>query len=111
MKKIIIVIVVLALLGGGAYLYFGRTKPTEAPIAAAAPVTASNAVVAEAKVVPARSATLSLSSGGIVAEVLVKEGDQVATGQVLVRLDTSDLQLKLETAQVDLKQAQADQQA
>src|SRR6266536_3513343 len=113
MKKVIIVIVILMLLGGGAYFYLGRATPTpaEAPVAAAAPVTASNAVVAEAKVVPSRSATLSLSSGGIVAEVLVKEGDQVTAGQVLARLDASDLQLKLEKAQVDLQQAQADQQA
>ncbi len=113
MKKVIIGIIILALLGGGAYFSFGRATlaPAEAPVAAAAPVTASNAVVAEAKVVPSRSATLSLSSGGIVAEVLVKEGDQVTAGQVLARLDDSDLQLKLEKAQVDLKQAQADQQA
>jgi HlyD family secretion protein len=113
MKKLIIGIVGLALLGGGAYFYLGRatSTPAEAPIAAAAPVTASNMVVAEAKVVPSRSATLSLSSGGMVAEVLVKEGDQVTAGQVLARLDASDLQLKLEKAQIDLKQAQADQQA
>jgi len=111
MKKIIIGIVIVMLLGGGAYFSFGRATPTEAPLAAAAPVTASNAIVAEAKVVPARSATLSLSSGGIVAEVLVKEGGQVTAGQVLARLDASDLQLKLEKAQVDLQQAQADQQA
>src|SRR5262245_49507913 len=77
MKKGIIGIVILALLGGAAYLYFGRAAlaPGEAPVAAAAPVTASNAVVAEAKVVPARSATLSFSGGGIVAELLIKEGE------------------------------------
>jgi len=109
MKKLIIGIIILMLLGGGAYFYLGRAAPVpaEAPVAAAAPVTASNAIVAEAKVVPARSATLSLSSGGIVAEVLVKEGDQVQAGQVLARLDDSDLQLKLQKAQVDLKQEQA----
>src|SRR6266536_2919594 len=113
MKKIIIVIVILMLLGGGAYFYLGRATPTpaEAPVAAAAPVTASNMVVAEAKVVPARSATLSLSNGGIVAEVLTRDGEQVTAGQVLARLDASDLQLQLEKAQIDLKQAQADQQA
>jgi HlyD family secretion protein len=113
MKKIIIGIVILALLGGGAYYFFGRAAPApaEAPVAVAAPVAASNAIVAEAKVVPIRSATLSFSSGGIVAEVLVKEGDQVTAGQVLARLDASELQLKLERAQVDLQQDQADQQA
>jgi len=114
MRKLIIGIILLALLGGGAYFYLGRGQPdAPAPAAAqAAPAVApSNQIVAEARVVPARSATLSLSNGGIVAEVLVKEGDQVQAGQVLARLDDSDLQLQLEKAQIDLKQAQADQQA
>jgi len=114
MRKLIIGIILLALLGGGAYFYLGRGQPdAPAPVAAhAAPVVApSNQIVAEARVVPARSATLSLPTGGIVAEVLVKEGDQVTAGQVLARLDDSDLRLNLEKAQVDLKQAQADQQA
>ncbi len=114
MRKLIIGIILLALLGGGAYFYLGRGQPdAPAPAAAqAAPAVApSDQIVAEARVVPARSATLSLSNGGIVAEVLVKEGDQVQAGQVLARLDDSDLQLQLEKAQIDLKQAQADQQA
>ncbi|HEU5097649.1 MAG TPA: HlyD family efflux transporter periplasmic adaptor subunit [Roseiflexaceae bacterium] len=113
MKKLIIGMLILVLLGGGVYFSFGRVAlaPAQAPVAAAAPVTASNAIVAEAKVVPIRSATLSLSIGGIVAEVLVKEGDQVQAGQVLARLDDADLKLTLDKAQVDLKQAKADQQA
>jgi HlyD family secretion protein len=113
MKKIIMSIFILALLGGGVYFFFLRATPTpvEAPVAVAAPVIASNTVVADAKVVPSRSATLSFVSGGMVADVLVKEGDQVSAGQVLARLDDTDLQLKLEKARVDLQQAQADQQA
>ncbi|MFL5807013.1 MAG: HlyD family secretion protein [Roseiflexaceae bacterium] len=114
MKKYIIGLIVLALLGGGAYLYLGRgAADVAAPqTAQAAPaVEASNQTIAEAKVVPIRSAALSLASGGMVAEVLVKEGDQVKAGQVLARLDDADLKLNLEQARVDLKQARADEQA
>jgi HlyD family secretion protein len=113
-KKVVIGLLVLALLAGGAYFYTARGQAeTAAPAAAqAAPAAeASGLTIAEAKVVPLRSAALSLSSGGIVAEVLVKEGDQVAAGQVLARLDDADLKLALEQAQVDLQQARADRQA
>jgi HlyD family secretion protein len=114
MKKVVISVLVLALLAGGVYFYMARgTAETAAPsVAQAAPVAeTSGQTIAEAKVVPVRSAALSLSSGGMVAEVLVKEGDQVAAGQVLARLDDTDLKLDLEKAQVDLKQAKADYQA
>jgi HlyD family secretion protein len=113
MNKIIIGILLLGLLGGGAYLAIGgAAAPTAPPAAPAAPaVQASGQTIAEAKVVPVRSAVLSLSTGGTIAEVLVKEGDQVKAGQVIARLDDADLKLNLEQAQVDLKQAQADSQA
>ena len=93
MKKIIIIgACVLAVLAGGAYGYTQLSRPAPAPVAVAAPpVAAAKAVVAEAKVVPARSAALSLPIGGMVAEVLVKEGDQVTAGQVIARLDATQL--------------------
>jgi HlyD family secretion protein len=111
LKKYIIGLIVLALLAGGAYIYLGSGKADLAApqTALAAPaVEASSQTIAEAKVVPIRSAALSLSSGGMVAEVLVKEGDPVKAGQVIARLDDADLKLNLEQAQVDLKQAKAD---
>jgi hypothetical protein len=46
----------------------------------------SGGIVADAVVVPARDAQLSLATAGIVAEGLVSEGDQVEAGQVLVPL-------------------------
>jgi multidrug efflux pump subunit AcrA (membrane-fusion protein) len=50
----------------------------------------SNAVVADGRVIPVQSAELSLETGGVVSEILVKEGDAVRAGQPLVRLTTSD---------------------
>ncbi len=49
-------------------------------------VRGGNTVVADGKVIPLRSAALSLPRGGIVSEVLVAEGQMVEAGQVLVRL-------------------------
>jgi multidrug resistance efflux pump len=64
-------------------------------------------VVADAKVVPARSARLSLPSGGIVAEVLVEEGQQVTAGQVLVKLASGRQTAAVAQAEAQLRRGQA----
>ena len=79
MKKLIIGIVVMAAVIGLGYLLVGRGMQARATtgeqaVPTAAPVQADGRVIAEAKVVPARVAGLSLPTGGIVAEVLVNEG-------------------------------------
>ena len=71
-------------------------------------VQAESAVIAEAKVVPASTVSLSFERGGTVAEILVEEGAPVEAGQPIARLDTRDLALQVEQAQVSLEQAQAD---
>lgn len=110
MKKIIIGVLVLALLAGGAYVSLGRggtpvadPAPTKAELA----VKAIDQVVAEAKVVPSQSVALSFPISGVVAAILVAEGDQVAAGVPLARLDTRALELRLAQAQVALAQAGA----
>ena len=122
MKKLIaaliVFIMVSALLAGSTFFVLRSTRlNTVVPVAAAAS-TASNtstvrSVVAQAKVMPVRSVKLSFPSRGgigdnIVTEVLVREGDVVEQGTPLIRLDTRDLQLRVEEAQASLAQAKAD---
>lgn len=59
------------------------------------------------KLVPARWASLSPQTGGIVAEVLVEPGDRVERGTVLVKLDTTDLELSLALAEQQVAAQQA----
>ncbi len=59
------------------------------------------------KVTPAIWATVGAQSGGMVVEVLVEEGAQVAAGDVLVRLDNTDAQLALRQAEAALAAAAA----
>jgi HlyD family secretion protein len=84
----------------------GTAAPTTqpAPTARAVP---GGALTAEARVVPARHAALSVPSGGIVAEVLVAEGDQVAAGQPLLRLDRARAEAEVARAEAEVAQAEA----
>jgi multidrug resistance efflux pump len=59
------------------------------------------------EVVPARSATVSARTSGPAIEVLVTPGDEVAAGDVLVRLDPTDAELALRRAEVQLEAARA----
>ncbi len=52
---------------------------------------------------PYRIITISAAETGVIAEVLVKEGDAVKKGQVLAKLDTATLQAELDIAQAEAK--------
>lgn len=52
-------------------------------------------------------AAMAFQSSGKVAQVAVQIGDKVKQGQLLMQLDTTDLQLALKTAQANLTSAQA----
>jgi len=61
------------------------------------------------KIVPAERATLSFPIGGVLAELHVAEGDTVSAGQVLARLDASDLEASLAQARAALEVARAEE--
>jgi RND family efflux transporter MFP subunit len=70
--------------------------------------TIADVVVMSGPVVAVNSRWLSMGmGGGRVVELLVNQGQSVQAGQVLLRLDTSDLERKLREAQADLEVAQA----
>lgn len=50
---------------------------------------------------------LAFSAGGTLAELLVAEGDVVAAGQALARLDTRDLESQVASAEASLESARA----
>ncbi len=51
--------------------------------------------------------TISPKKAGIIAKILVKEGDRVQKGQVLVELDDVDARLQLERAEARVREAEA----
>jgi RND family efflux transporter MFP subunit len=54
---------------------------------------------------PCRIITVSAGDVGVIAEMLVKEGDPVKKGQILARLDTTVLQAELEIAKAEARLA------
>ena len=107
-RMVIGVVVAVVVLAGGAWVYFNYlAPPPEAEIPEEPEGQVTQVVSATGVVVPSRWATLSFSMGGMVEEVLVEEGDQVNEGQLLVRLDDSDLAHAVAQAEVGLAMAQA----
>jgi RND family efflux transporter MFP subunit len=65
------------------------------------------AVVASAVVVPAQTTRLSFVTSALVKEVTVEEGDTVTEGQVLVTLNTPELEYNVIAAEEAFRSAQA----
>jgi multidrug resistance efflux pump len=61
-------------------------------------VVADNTIVTEGRLEPIHYVSLALNASGLVSEVLLKEGDKVAAGNVIARLESTDAQ-SLEEAQ------------
>jgi HlyD family secretion protein len=112
MNKVLVGIVVVILLVGSGSLLAGCSPPgapqaePEATVEQLPVVRDSGDIVSDAVVVPVRDAQLSLPTGGIVAEVLVAEGDQVEAGQVLVRLDAARQEAAVAQAEAQLLRVQ-----
>src|SRR5581483_5576113 len=105
MKRMFLTAIVIA--GLASLLAACGGQQAEQPTAPSAPVKTDNKIVAEAKVVPARRAALSFEIAGTIAEVLVKEGDTIAAGQVIARLDRATRAVNLARAEAQLKAAEA----
>ncbi len=109
MKKALILVVIVAILGGFAYFGSQGGQPAAAAnLPAKAPAAkVANSVVAQAKVQPVRSVSLSMRAGGFVSEIAVAEGDSVAAGQVLVRLQAEQQQAAVALAEANLSRGRA----
>ncbi len=98
-RLIVMLVVVLAALAGGWLLGRGggggaaATPPPSIP-----PVPPATEIVADGRVVPERFAELGVAVPGTVLAVLVAEGDEVAAGAPLVRLDPAAAQAELDAA-------------
>ena len=107
-RKWMVIIAVIAL---AFFVYFGYAKYT-APKTKATPEPTvleetPEVVSASGEVVPVKWANLAFKMSGRVEEVAVEVGDEVEDGQLLARLDTTDLEHAVAQAEAALKVAEA----
>ena len=103
-SAIVLVVLASGILGGPG----AGASPTPLP-----PVAVPDEVTVEGKAVPVRSVEMAFAVPGTVDEIPVEEGEDVAAGAVLVRLDAEVAEAELGAAQavVDAATARAEQAA
>lgn len=111
--KVINGLVIVALIAAALFALAGCGAPansanTRQAAATVIPVVqADRGIVAEGKVVPVRTARLSMAATGIVAEVAVAEGGQAAAGQTVIRLESARQAAAVAQAEAQLQRADA----
>lgn len=97
--------------GVGTAFFRGETasKAAEAapPVPAPAADASAGSLVAAGFVVPRRGGTVGSQMTGQLREILVKEGDHVAAGQVIARIDDADARAALSRARSEAVMARA----
>ena len=108
-------IIVLVLAAGSGYAYYRYVylpgQQVGEQTIATAQVRRGDLVISvsgSGTLVPASEIDLGFQSGGYLDEVLVEVGDQVQEGDPLARLETDDLQLAVEKADIEARLAQLD---
>src|SRR5436309_3373424 len=110
MRRWIIILVILVVAGAAAYYLYRKGGLQVTSLAGATPtplpaVESNPQIIVDAKVVPVRFAALSMTDSGIVREALVKEGDSVAAGQTIARLDNQQQVIAIAQAQAQVRSA------
>lgn len=117
MKRIFYsLVLLLGLVGAGMFGYqqfltpVESQSPTDDPtveIVTVSTDTLAKTVSATGSIEPEAEVELKFGTGGTVEEVLVKQGQTITAGTILARLDLTDLETQVRSAEIDLVQAQA----
>lgn len=110
LRPVLILIALIAMVTGGYLAYARYSAPAAAPVAVGPTIpvrrgTVAATVTTSGNVVAARQARLTLAASGRLKELTVQLGDRVAEGQVLAKLDATQLELKLAQAESNLRTA------
>ncbi len=111
-KRIVYSLLALALLGllvacGGEEAAPAASEATATDTSSSQSQQTPQNVLAEGEVVPLEYLDLAFQTGGLVAEVMVEEGDTVSAGDILVQLDATDLEIALSQGEARLASAQS----
>lgn len=109
----VVILLVLALAGGGGYVYYrfflSPTEAQEAPALQTTQVSQGDIVISAdgtGNLLPSVEVSVGFETSGRLETLEVQVGDHVLAGQVLATIDTRDLEIALESARLQLEQAQ-----
>lgn len=103
--KLSIPLLLVLVVGGVAFAIMGGNEVKSETITATRKTVAQEISVT-GRVIPAQDVDLAMQSGGKVVSVGAKIGEEVKAGQVLLRVDSADLQIRLGRQQASLQKAQ-----
>lgn len=110
MKKVIILFAVLVVLAISGFVYYNKvyTPAQAAPTPAynTTKVRSGDILITAAgvgSILPNEKVSVGFQTSGVLAELNVKVGDRVETGQVLAKLDDTDAMLRLHRAELAVK--------
>ncbi len=110
MRRLAVILVAAAAVIGSILIIVGGIPgggPGPTPDPTQPPVPPSSEIVVDGRAIPVRSAELGVAVPGVIAEVLVAEGDAVAAGEALVRLDATAAEAQVAAAQGSVTAAEA----
>jgi HlyD family secretion protein len=95
-SKVVAGVTVIAVLLAGAllYLFYAKTIP--------------NNIIRTSGIIEAREVNLASKISGRIAELCCNEGDRVQAGQVVIRLDSGDLEAAVQESRAGVQRAKAD---
>ncbi|HUC31487.1 MAG TPA: efflux RND transporter periplasmic adaptor subunit [Candidatus Paceibacterota bacterium] len=102
-----IIIAIVAVVGIAAYFFIAAKNGNKYQFVTVTQGTITQVVSVTGNTTPIQSLDLSFQAGGTIAAVYKNAGDTVDAGDVLVSLDTSELQAQLAQAQAGVDAAQA----
>jgi HlyD family secretion protein len=103
MKRLWIIALLLVLLAVGGYLAYQQFRPQSRNTALVRRGSISASVETTGRVRPARQARLAAQATGVVQEVLVTPGAQVAKGDVLLHMSSPSLERAVKQAELSLE--------
>ena len=106
-KKSIIIFIIIVIIGFAVYKIFSKPKEAGYDFVIVERGDVIQEVSVTGAVAPAKKIDLQFQSQGEIKEINIKVGDQVKTGQELVKLDVAELNTQLFEKQASLELAQA----
>ncbi len=109
MKRSVLILVALALVGAGLWWYFSyRSHAVTVPFAKVARETLVSTLETNGKVEPSEWVDVHAERGAAVQEVFVRQGQTVAAGALLMRLESSEARAELAAAEARIQQARSE---